>query len=338
MAGHGNTFDGSDFLLPDLGEGLEEAEVVEWLVEAGTEVEEGTPLALVETGKAQTEVMAPKAGVIELLKAEVGDKIAVGSAFVTYGGGEAASEAAPESEANEEPAEEQAEAAEEGDAGSVVGALSEAAAGDPGKPLATPAVRKQARDKGVDLRDVAGTGVGGRVTLADVEAAAERYRTSQKPRPVQKSTPAARGNGKPAAPEAEPRPTIGFGEDDAIHVPLRGLRRTIADRLRESVDRAVHFTVMDEADVTALEAARKRLVAATGTKISLLPFVCAAVARVLAGEAGQDLTRLNSTVNDDMTDITRHKSVHLGIAVDTADGLMVPVLRDARKLGVMELG
>ncbi len=332
MAGHGETFDGSDFLLPDLGEGLEEAEIIEWLIEPGAEVAEGDPLALVETGKAQTEVLAPRAGVIEALMGEAGDSIAVGKAFVTYGGGEA-------SEASQAPAETALEAdaqedelEEDDDAGSVVGALSEAAAGDPGKPLATPAVRKQARDQGVDLRDVAGSGVGGRVTLADVQKAAERYRPQ---------APAAKpaGNGKQAPVTKSTTPAhYGFGDDDAIHVPIRGLRRTIADRLRESVDRAVHFTVMDEADVTALEAARKRLVAATGVKVSLLPFVCSAVARVLAGEAGQDLTRLNSTVDDAMTDITRHKHVHLGIAVDTSDGLMVPVLRDARKLGVMEIG
>jgi pyruvate dehydrogenase E2 component (dihydrolipoamide acetyltransferase) len=334
MATPGDTFDGNDFLLPDLGEGLEEAEIIEWNVEPGAAVEEGDALALVETGKAQTELMAPRDGVVAKLHVQPGERVKVGSAVVEYAAldGEASTKShadAKQPEPKAAPA-----AIEEDDAGSVVGALAASEASD-GKPLATPAVRRKARDLNVNLHDVAGTGMGGRITARDVEAAADRYGTTAR-RPEAK--PAAAPATQPALPHEVGSKTIGYGDDDAIHVPIRGLRRTIADRLRESVDRAVHFTVMDEADVTKLESARKRLVTATGIKISLLPFVCAAVAKVLAGEAGMDLTRLNSTVDDAMTDIARHRQVHLGIAVDTSDGLMVPVLRDVRRLGVMEIG
>ncbi len=352
MASPGDVFDGNDFLLPDLGEGLEECEIVEWIVEPGAAVEEGDPLALVETGKAQTELMAPRDGVIDKLLVEPGTMVSVGKPVVTYADTSVDAPAKADADASRSGAASErsepetavattteAPAAKREDGGTVVGALSEAANhGD--KPQATPAVRKLARDRGVDLSLIRGTGVGGRIVARDVEAAAPQ---PYMPQPVSKTggngskhkPGALHGNGKS---DLAGSPRMAADDSDTIHVPFRGLRRVIADRLRESVDRAVHFTVMDEADVTLLESQRRRLVAATGIKVSLLPFVCAAVARVLSGEMGPDLVRLNSTVDDEQHDILRHKTVHLGLAVDTSDGLMVPVIRDARKLGVMELG
>ena len=120
-------------------------------------------------------------------------------------------------------------------------------------------------------------------------------------------------------------------------IPFRGVRRTIADRLRHSVDQAVHFNVMDEADVTRLDEMRRRLIAASGEKISLLPFVAAAMCRVLSGAEGENFAKLNARVDDDLQEIVQHSSVHLGIATDTESGLMVPVIRDAQQLGVLEL-
>jgi pyruvate dehydrogenase E2 component (dihydrolipoamide acetyltransferase) len=119
------------------------------------------------------------------------------------------------------------------------------------------------------------------------------------------------------------------------------VRRTIANRLRESINQAVHFTVMDEADATALDSLRRKLAAASGEKVSFLPFVCSAAARVL----GQSQFRaLNATVDEKPGDanydasIIQHRSVHLGIATDTDSGLMVPVIRDSDRLGVLEIG
>jgi pyruvate dehydrogenase E2 component (dihydrolipoamide acetyltransferase) len=122
---------------------------------------------------------------------------------------------------------------------------------------------------------------------------------------------------------------------DSTRIPFRGIRRTIAERLRQSVNFAVHFNVMDEADVTKLDELRRRLSAASGEKISFLPFVAAAVCRVLSGRAGPQFAKLNATVDDDAQEIVQHGSVHLGIATDTDNGLMVPVIRDADKLGVL---
>jgi pyruvate dehydrogenase E2 component (dihydrolipoamide acetyltransferase) len=119
------------------------------------------------------------------------------------------------------------------------------------------------------------------------------------------------------------------------------VRRTIANRLRESMNQAVHFTVMDEADVSALDHLRKRLAGASGEKVSFLPFVCSAMCRVLGDSR---FRALNATVDEKPNDaayeasIIQHRSVHLGIATDTDSGLMVPVIKDADRLGVLEIG
>jgi pyruvate dehydrogenase E2 component (dihydrolipoamide acetyltransferase) len=179
--------------------------------------------------------------------------------------------------------------------------------------LAAPAVRRLARDLGIKLSRVKGTGIGGRVTSHDVQAA-------------------ALDGGRP-----DRAPTRQAARIGAVRIPFRGVRRTIAEHLRYSVSHAVHYTVMDEADVTALDALRRKLVAASNEKISLLPFVAVAVCRVLSGRTGAKFTRLNSTVDDEKQEIVQHTAVHLGVATDTESGLMVPVVRDADHLGVLEL-
>lgn len=139
--------------------------------------------------------------------------------------------------------------------------------------------------------------------------------------------------GASGVPTPNQSPSLAPGADSA-RVPFRGVRRTIANRLRESVDTAVHFTVMDEADVSDLDVLRKKLAAASGEKVSFLPFVCSAVARALSEQFGV----LNATVDDPNEEIIQHRSVHLGIATDTESGLMVPVIRDADRMGVLEIG
>jgi pyruvate dehydrogenase E2 component (dihydrolipoamide acetyltransferase) len=126
-----------------------------------------------------------------------------------------------------------------------------------------------------------------------------------------------------------------------VRIPFRGVRRTIAARLRESVDQAVHFNVMDEADVSVLDILRRKLAAASGEKVSFLPFVASAVCRVLLRE---EIRSLNSTVDEKPSDanydaaVLTHRAVPMGIATDTPNGLMVPVVRDCDALGVLEIG
>jgi pyruvate dehydrogenase E2 component (dihydrolipoamide acetyltransferase) len=202
---------------------------------------------------------------------------------------------------------------------------------------------------GVDLARVKGSGIGGRVTAADVKSAAASGNGRGMATPVDRPPRHAHKPSRPAEspakagtmstlPEPEAPPFAVGGEEETITIPFRGVRRTIANRLRDSVDKAVHFGVMDEADVTALDGLRRRLAAASGEKISLLPFVCCAVARTLAGEFGYQLNRLNSTTDDEKGEITQYRTVNLGIATDTPAGLMVPVIRNATRLGVLEMG
>jgi pyruvate dehydrogenase E2 component (dihydrolipoamide acetyltransferase) len=424
--------DPNKFILPDLGEGLEEAELIKWVVSEGDAVDEHDILAEMETDKALVEVPSPRKGVIKTLHGSDGDTIKVGAVFVTYeGGDDDAPTAAPEAPAAK---------AEEKDAGTVVGQVSDTLAGmgsGDGKALAAPAVRRLARDLGIDIDSVAGTGIGGRVTAKDVRNAAEGGGASRPaPAPAQ-STPAPAASApaparpaetrkplnlpstnvgqsyapqRPQAPQPSyqpypqqhqqpgygyappaypyppqyaPYPPYGYapppppgygypqppmpyqspqqglpaapgyqgpgvyrpipspaqqsmvqpGQSEA-HIPFKGIRRTIANRLRESVNTAVHFTVMDEADVTMLDALRKEVSAQTGVKLSFLPFLSAAVARALAGRFGA----MNAIVDEQREEIVQYGAVHLGIATDTENGLMVPVIRDADRMNVVELG
>ncbi|MBX3363641.1 MAG: 2-oxo acid dehydrogenase subunit E2 [Phycisphaeraceae bacterium] len=338
------------FLLPDIGEGLQEAEVIRWLVKEGETVEENQPLAEVQTDKALTEIPSPRNGVIARIHGVDGQVMKVHEPFVTYVGEGGQTPAAPPKktvsakatrvEVSVADAEQVPERTE--DDGTVVGKMSGELAGmsaSPGKALATPAVRRLARDLGIDIDHVRGTGIGGRVTEKDVRAATAGGPGSSAQSPARASAaaaaPAARplaatSPGRPAAPAQ--RVQIPSGQD-STRIPIRDVRKIIASRLRQSVDRAVHFTVMDEADVSALDALRKKLAAASGEKVSFLPFVCSAVCRALSGGFGA----LNATVDDDRNEIVQHRAVHLGIATDTDNGLMVPVIPDADRLGVLEI-
>ncbi|MDQ7014024.1 MAG: dihydrolipoamide acetyltransferase family protein [Planctomycetota bacterium] len=356
----------NEFILPDLGEGVHEAELIKWRVSVGDQVNEHDILAEMETDKALVEVPSPRAGVIKALNGEEGEILNVGNVLVEYqdnGESPAAAPTEPEAQARSQPETEStpepAAAEEREDAGTVVGKVGGSLAGisaAEGKALATPAVRRIARDLGIDINTVPGSGIGGRVTEKDVRAFAQSGGSSAQAAPAQRgqTTPPP----QPTAPPASSGPAAGFvmpsapaqagassvvtpnqspalapGADSA-RVPFRGVRRTIANRLRESVDTSVHFTVMDEADVSDLDTLRKKLAAASGEKVSFLPFVCSAVARALSEQFGV----LNATVDDPNSEIIQHRSVHLGIATDTETGLMVPVIRDADRMGVLEIG
>jgi pyruvate dehydrogenase E2 component (dihydrolipoamide acetyltransferase) len=247
-------------------------------------------------------------------------------------------------------------AADREDAGTVVGSLANTpGANNVGKTLATPAVRRLAKEMGVDIDAIAGTGIGGRVTEKDVRSASSSKSAcgmgapSIPPAPVKAAMPPVRPAAAPvaapapapksAAPAPAPRPApMIASSDDVTRIPFRGVRRTIATRLRESIDQAVHFTVMDEADVSGLDAMRKKLAAASGEKVSFLPFVANAVCRVLSDSRFRALNATTNMSEDGEGEIIQYRSVHLGIATDTDNGLMVPVIRDADRLGVLETG
>jgi pyruvate dehydrogenase E2 component (dihydrolipoamide acetyltransferase) len=344
----------NEFLLPDLGEGLESADLIEWCVQVGQTVKEQDVLAKMETAKAVVDLYSPRGGTIAELHGKAGDTIKVGAPIVTFEGpaGGAKENGKPKNQQNRaEPdrasmkaTEEQVHRAENHDkeeeredAGTVVGSLGGADySAVEGKVRAAPAVRRLARDLGVDIEQCRGTGIGGRVTMRDVEsfASGARAQTAQTRRAPQPTSPPMRS---PSTPSTQPKRqtfTVPAGQDQ-VRVPFKGVRRVIADRLSQSVHTAVHFTVMDEADITELDTLRRRLINATGEKLSYLPFVAAAVCKALR-EA--EYARMNSTVDDEKQEIVTHKSVHLGIATDTDNGLMVPVIRDADQMGVIEIG
>ncbi|MBL8963345.1 MAG: 2-oxo acid dehydrogenase subunit E2 [Phycisphaeraceae bacterium] len=374
--GHAKSTNPDEFILPDLGEGVHEAELIKWRVKVGDTVAEHDILAEMETDKALVEVPSPRPGIIASLNGKEGEILHVGNVLVTYQGA-AGQDANPASSTDSRtpaktersnsngstraaahPPTPQAKEDRE-DAGTVVGNMSGGIAGvsgTPGKALATPAVRRLARDLGVDIDRVQGTGIGGRVTERDVRSSSADRSTacdmgepsippvatgvrSPAPRPAvpaaRPSVPAAR----PSVPAAATARSASPAPEGSTRIAFRGVRRTIANRLRESVSRAVHFNVMDEADVSTLDSLRRKLAAASGEKLSFLPFVCSAIARVLRRP---EFAALNSTVDDDANggegEIIQHRGVHLGIATDTENGLMVPVIRDADALGVLEIG
>jgi 2-oxoisovalerate dehydrogenase E2 component (dihydrolipoyl transacylase) len=276
------------FKLPDVGEGVAEAEIVAWRVAVGDRVEEDQPVVDVMTDKATVEIGAPVAGVVAQLHGEPGALRPVGSPLIEFDTEKGASQKpVAKSPSQAEPA--------KSEAAPVVAPPAEPAS----KPLAAPAVRKQAADLGVDLGAVTGTGPEGRITHEDLQALA------------------------PAAAVKLPTP----GDDGVTEVKVIGLRRRIADKMREAKTRIPHFSYVEEVDVTELEALRAHLNAGRGDgrpKLTLLPFLIAALVRALP-----QFPQINARFDDDAGVVRRYRAVHVGIAVQTDAGLTVPVLRHA---------
>jgi 2-oxoisovalerate dehydrogenase E2 component (dihydrolipoyl transacylase) len=275
------------FKLPDVGEGVAEAEIVEWKIKVGDRVEEDQPLVDVMTDKATVEITAPVSGVVAELHGEVGSLRPVGSPLIEFDTGEA--KATPKTET---PKAEPAKTSEPAKT-----------AGPAAKTLAAPAVRKEAADLGVDLAAVKGSGPEGRVTHQDL---------------------------KPAAKAA----VSTAGDDGITEVKVIGLRRRIAEQMRQAKTRIPHFSYVEEVDVTELEALRAHLNATRKEgqpKLTLLPFLIAALTRTLP-----DFPQVNARFDDDAGVVRRYRAVHIGIAAQTEAGLMVPVLRHAELKGLWD--
>ncbi len=276
------------FKLPDIGEGIAEAELVQWYVKPGDVVAEDQPLADVMTDKATVELTAPVSGTIVAIHGEVGQLRQIGSALVEF---------ALEGEA---PAEPEAESAPAPSPTAPLPATEPSAA----RPKASPLVRRLAKQAGVQLEDVKGSGPHGRIRRPDFEA----------------HVAAAQ---QPAAPVAG-----GFTE-----VKLVGLRRKIAEKMEISARRIPHFAYVEEVDLTALETARAELNArGDRPKLTLLPFFIQALVRALP-----QFPQINATFDDEAGVVRHYAPVHVGIATQTDNGLIVPVVRNAQDLGLWEL-
>ena len=334
------------FNLPDLGEGLEDAEIVEWKVAEGDTVELNQPLIEVNTAKALVEIPSPVAGTIKTLHGETGAVVEVGAPLVTFEveagsppSAETDAAAAAGQQASQGDRESKREAVLVGygvDEGGSKGkrrprlkppgarrapaAVAETAAPETAEAgevsevkevKATPPVRRLARERGIDLASLTGSGPEGRITREDVLGAAPADA---------EDTSSQQGGAEPAAAEGEER------------VPVRGVRRMIAEKMARSWREVPHVTTFHQVDATQIERLRKELTEQTGTKVSALAIVVRALADVC-----QRHPELNSSWDEEAHEIIVKSDRHVGIATDTERGLLVPVVHDAGQKGIGQI-
>jgi pyruvate dehydrogenase E2 component (dihydrolipoamide acetyltransferase) len=321
-----------EFKLPDIGEGISEVELLQWYVQEGDVVQEDQNLAEIETDKAVADLPSPYAGAIQRLHHQPGERIAVGSVLVSFAEDEKGSTEA-------EPARVKSRAEAPLKAVADTGAEPELdrSASEPGagRVLAAPATRRRARELGVDLTAVQGTGPGGRITLDDVERIArdggQRPTAAEAPSPETAAPPVASERVIP-----EPMVLPDFSQWGPVeHVTLSATRRQIARKMVHSLFTAPHAAALDEADVTELEAFRKQAQARLQDRhlhLTLLPFVMKATVASL-----KQFPALNASLNDEKQELILKRYYHFGIAVDTERGLIVPVIRDVDRKSVIDL-
>jgi 2-oxoisovalerate dehydrogenase E2 component (dihydrolipoyl transacylase) len=284
------------FKLPDLGEGTVEAEIAEWMVKVGDLVQEEDPICAMLTDKAAVELTAPVSGKVLSVAGEEGDTVAVGMPLIVF-----ESQATPAAEPEPQKEEESAVPAT-----SDRESAPDQAAPTRSKVLTSPSIRAHAREAGIDLAQVPGSGPKGRILKADFEAFV------------------AAGGASPggASPAADPQIRTGTTE-----VKVIGLRRKIAERMAASASEIPHFSYVEEVDVTALEALRAHLNSQQPEKqpeLTPLTFLGLALVRVL-----RDFPQCNAHYDSERNVLIQHAAVHLGIATQTSDGLKVPVVSHA---------
>ena len=332
--------------MPDIGEGIAEVELVKWYVQPGDTVAEEQVLADVMTDKANVEIPSHVAGKVVSLAGKPGDVIAVGTEIIRLevegkgnvaeaaeplaassprapqrgdgpGPNLAAAKPPPKTEAKPEPRPTPVLRAVPARApGTEIGPPPSRGRQDHERPLASPAVRRRARELQVELHEVAGTGPEGRITQQDLEAHLQRT-----PRGASFSAPL------PYTVPPGGRFAPGMQRTDEEVVQVIGLRRRIAEKMQESKRRIPHFTYVEEVDVTALEQLRAQLNSKHRSErghLTLLPFLMRAIVRTLP-----EFPEINARYDDDGGTLTRYGAVHIGIATQTANGLMVPVVRNA---------
>ncbi|MDX6287038.1 MAG: hypothetical protein QOG53_2523 [Frankiales bacterium] len=306
------------FNLPDIGEGIAEAEVINWLVAVGDVVELDQAIAVVETDKAAVEMPSPTKGTVLQLGAEAGDMVQVGDLLIIIDDGkEGAPSAAPAKQAESVP-KQQAAAAKP----SVSAPPAEPATKS--RPMATPATRRLARELEVVLSGIAGSGPGGRITDDDVRAAANGGRATDS-RDAE-STPATQTATTTTA--RPPRPRLQLGEvpvDERI--PVRGIRRKTAEAMTRASQEIPHTIAFHDAEFDDLLALRKTLkprATALGINLTLTPFLVKAVALALV-----EHPMVNSSFDAEAGEIIVRARRNIGVAANTPDGLVIPVIKDA---------
>ncbi|MDX1689259.1 MAG: dihydrolipoamide acetyltransferase family protein [Candidatus Promineifilaceae bacterium] len=329
------------FELPDLGEGIHEAEIREVLVSVGDEVEEGETILVVETDKAAVDVPSPFTGSVQEIAVEPGDLVNVGDRLLVFGNGEPEEEAeqAPEEEAVQAPAEQVPE--EE-----AVQTPEEKVPDEEreGPVPASPATRRLARELNVELGEVPGSGPGGRVTSEDVRTYAEEGAPEAPAREAEEEEVAEAPEAEVPEAEAEaPKVEMPAAETPSLpdfsrwgeveRQPLRSVRRTIARRMAQSWSQVPHVNHEDVADVTELERLRREYKEEIeADSLSLTVFVMKAAVSALKAHP-----RFNASLDVEADEIIVKHYYHLGMAVDTERGLIVPVIRDVDRKSISEL-
>jgi len=293
------------FKLPDLGEGTVESEIGEWFINVGDQVAEEDVVATMMTDKAAVELSSPVTGKVISLAGVAGDVIAVGAPLVVFGtdGNGAGKEikAAPAAEVNVP-----------GVGASAAKPAAVAATETRNKIVTSPAVRRKARQAGIDLSQVPGSGAAGRILGKDLEQYLQRQGRADSP-PA--SAPAA---------------------SSTSETKIIGLRRKIAERMTAANLEVPHFSYVEEVDITELEALRKHLNGKkddNAERLTVLPFIALALVRAL-----ESFPQCNTTHDKERNLLLRHEAVHLGVATQTPDGLKVPVVRNCERLSLDELG
>jgi 2-oxoisovalerate dehydrogenase E2 component (dihydrolipoyl transacylase) len=292
------------FKLPDLGEGTVAAEIIGWSVQPGDLVSEGDTIAEMSTEKAVVELPSPVSGKVISIAGKPGDSVAVGAELIVF---ETSGAAANGAVAGAAPA----------PAAPGASAPQERARAPCGRVMASPATRRRAHEAGIDLASVGGSGPGGRIEPQDLARALAGKSSGERG-----AAPPASDAARAAAPGTE-------------EIKVIGVRRVIAQRMSEAKRNIPHFAYVEEVDVTDLEVLRQQLnsqAPATQARLTLLPFIVAALARVLA-----DFPQCNAHYDSAREVIIRYRAVHVGIATQTRDGLKVPVVRDAQGLSVAAL-
>ncbi len=309
-----------DLRFADIGEGVHEGEILKWHVKEGDFVQLEQLLVEIQTEKVNAEITAPVAGQILKIHKQEGEIITVGEILVSIDTEmgkkrvEKASERKGETKKTKDSEEiDDSPLFKASKPMKVIRTGKKLSKSKPSKVLAAPAVRRLAREAGVDLRDIPGTGPGGRITRQDLDA----YLNSQS---------------KKRQPRVSAKAHVIGGEE---RLPLRGIRRTIANAMQRSKQTAAHFTLMDEVDVSALDRLRndlKPFAEKYGTKVTYLPLIIKCLIPAL-----KKYPYLNATIDDEKNEIIVKHYYNIGIAVDTEQGLMVPVIKNADQKTIWEL-
>jgi pyruvate dehydrogenase E2 component (dihydrolipoamide acetyltransferase) len=315
-----------EFRLPDIGEGVAEGEVVRWFVHEGDTIQEDAPLVSVLTDKANVEIPSPKTGKVVRIHAQEGEKVKVGAALVTI-------EVAGDS--GVKPSQKEASSPPPGPptappptrASSTPTVAPSPASAGPARYLAAPYVRRLAAERGIDLAAITGSGPGGRIVESDLSSTP----------PAQPAPVATVAAPKSVVPGPEPSPESAAPSDADIleRIPLRGIRRVIAEHMTESRHKAAHYTYVEEVDVSDLVQLRDRMakhVEKKGVRLSYLPYV---VKGVVAGLRA--FPRMNARFDDERQELEVYRSYNIGIATAAPEGLLVPVIHHADRKSVADI-